>query len=144
LRTITTMPFELTIRHRIRSGRQKWLEGYLHKAFADVRVRGEWFRLSDDDLAALESVGSADGPKDLPVDLIARYEANRTDPLYLELPTEVVDRLRAFAATRGESVRHVLEAAVRRHMAYPPPLVTPLPDAAPKVKPRRGGGGEGR
>jgi hypothetical protein len=51
-------------------------------------------------------------------------------PLYLELPEALLAELQAFAGGRGETVKQVVELAVRRHMAYPPP-----PPAPPPVEP---------
>ena len=48
-------------------------------------------------------------------------------PLYLELPAELLAEVRAFAETRGETVRQVAVMAFRRHMTYPPPPPVPPP-----------------
>jgi hypothetical protein len=55
----------------------------------------------------------------------------------LELPIEVIDRAREFAKSRGETLSEVVVAALRRHMANPPPLPgsVPLPPVtAPEPK----------
>lgn len=49
-------------------------------------------------------------------------------PLYLELPADLLAELRAFAKSRGETVRQVAIMAFRRHMTYPP---VPPPPPAP-------------
>jgi hypothetical protein len=50
-----------------------------------------------------------------------------TGQVNAELPVELLDELKRFAKSRGEKVREVIEQALRRHMAYPPPPVVPPP-----------------
>lgn len=47
----------------------------------------------------------------------------------LELPVDVIDTAKEFARSRGETLSEVVVAALRRHMANPPPLpeTVPLP-----------------
>jgi len=47
----------------------------------------------------------------------------------LELPVEVIDDAKGFARSRGETLSKVMVAALRRHMASPPPIpeMVPLP-----------------
>lgn len=54
-----------------------------------------------------------------------------------ELPVELADALKQFATGRGEKVRDVLIAALRRHMASPPPppVVPELPPLPPMAAP---------
>jgi hypothetical protein len=56
--------------------------------------------------------------------------------LYVDLPIPVLERLRQFADERGERLAAVVEQAVVRHMASPPPLPgdVPLPPVRPKKK----------
>src|SRR5580692_8402298 len=44
-----------------------------------------------------------------------------TGQVNAELPVELLDELKRFAKIRGEKVGEVIEQALRRHMAYPPP-----------------------
>lgn len=46
---------------------------------------------------------------------------------YLELPSELAAEAEAFAKSRGESFKAVVEMALRRHLANPPPPPVPLP-----------------
>jgi hypothetical protein len=46
---------------------------------------------------------------------------------YIELAVSIVEEAEAFAKQRGESFKAVVEMALRRHMANPPPLPEPLP-----------------
>ena len=43
-------PFDLCVACAYFVGNMRAEESYLHTEFADSRIRGEWFRLSDDDL----------------------------------------------------------------------------------------------
>jgi hypothetical protein len=43
------------------------------------------------------------------------------------LDSALVESAREFAKSRGETFREVLEAALQRHMANPPPIKTPPP-----------------
>lgn len=60
-----------------------------------------------------------------------------------ELPPEMLDEVKAFAESRGLTIKHVVWRALRRHLDSPPPLVPdpPLPpcdpDPAPVPKPAR-------
>jgi hypothetical protein len=56
-----------------------------------------------------------------------------TSQLNLEIETGLRERLKAFAEERGEKVRHVVEAALRRHMDNPPP--PPKPPELPPLPP---------
>lgn len=53
-----------------------WLERAMHLTFAHRRIRGEWFALSDDDVAVFTEVGAADGPEDLQNAVHRRYDTN--------------------------------------------------------------------
>lgn len=54
---------------------------------------------------------------------------------YVEIPTELDAAFAASAKERGETYTGWLVQAMRRHLAYPPPVAddtpTPLPDAEP-------------
>lgn len=45
----------------------------------------------------------------------------------LELPIDVIEEARAFAKQRRETLSDVVVAALRRHMANPPPLPSDVP-----------------
>ncbi len=77
-----------------------------------------------------------------------RNATQGTKQLGLEVDAELVDRIKAFAKGRGETLRKVVETALRRHMAYPPPVQPPpvppphpFPDSPPiagaEVEPER-------
>lgn len=44
-----------------------------------------------------------------------------------EIDAELLAFAKEFAKARGETFREVLEAALQRHMANPPPIKTPPP-----------------
>jgi len=53
---------------------------------------------------------------------------------YIELPTELVAELDAFAEARGQTFRAVVIDACRRHLRYPPPAdPAPFPDVPVSV-----------
>jgi hypothetical protein len=57
---------------------------------------------------------------------------NRTTvPINVQVSPEVAEAFRRFADQREESLRYVLESAIRRHIANPPPrvVIPPLPPA---------------
>lgn len=52
----------------------------------------------------------------------------------VELEPALLDRLKAFAEERGQTLKHVVGSAITRHLDNPPPLVPdpPLPPAPPE------------
>lgn len=60
------LPSSPRIVHIIKTDFAEWLESYLHTAFADRRVRGEWFKLDRPEVKALKQIKRADFPVDLP------------------------------------------------------------------------------
>lgn len=58
----------------------------------------------------------------------------RTTPLNTGVDPELADAVRNFALKRGEKLRVVIEQALRRHMANPPPQmdIPPLPPVTMK------------
>lgn len=60
-----------------------------------------------------------------------------------ELPPEMLDEVKAFAEARGQSLKFVMQRALRRHLDNPPPLLPdpPMPPGDPepgKPKPENG------
>jgi spore coat protein CotF len=69
---------------------------------------------------------------------MAKKKVNRRAiPLGTNLDPEVMAALRAFCAERNEGIREVIEMALRRHFASPPPKleIPPLPPLKP-AKPK--------
>jgi hypothetical protein len=58
-----------------------------------------------------------------------RKSTKGTKQIGAEVNAELLDEFKAFCAQRGDTLRHHLEMAMRRHLASPPPVVTipPLP-----------------
>ena len=52
---------------------------------------------------------------------------------YIELSAQLVAETESFAKSRGESFKAVVEMALRRHMANPPP--PPVPQPLPPLVP---------
>jgi DNA-binding XRE family transcriptional regulator len=55
-------PLPLELLHIIATNDMTWLEATLHERFREKRARGEWFRLSEEDVSSLLAVGRMDGP----------------------------------------------------------------------------------
>jgi len=66
-----------------------------------------------------------------------RKSTKGTKQLGAEVSSELVDEFKRFCAARGETVRHHLELAMRRHLANPPPApeLPPLPPFPPVTPP---------
>jgi hypothetical protein len=60
------LPVPLSVVHKIATRDEAWLESYLHHAFGHRRVRGEWFRLTAEDLTLLNSLSAASVVNDIP------------------------------------------------------------------------------
>jgi len=75
--------------------------------------------------------------------MVKRYTPN-TRQLSLEIDAALRDALDGYKDSRGEKLRAVVERALRREMAYPPPpdKPAPLPDSPAKRKPARKRGGK--
>jgi len=56
--------------------------------------------------------------------------AKGTEQLGVGINSEIIKELKAFAESRGETIRAIVEMALRRHMANPPPLPEPPPPPA--------------
>lgn len=50
-----TLPFPVEVIHTIETGDCTALESYFHKLFADKRTNGEWFLLSDENVATIKN-----------------------------------------------------------------------------------------
>jgi len=53
---MTQMPVDIVMLHKIPTNFMVYLERDLHERFAEKRVRGEWFKLTDDDLVYVTSI----------------------------------------------------------------------------------------
>lgn len=73
------MPLEWEMKAYIVSRDAAWLEGYLHTVFRDVRVKCEWFRLSETDLAALRPIMDISREDQIPEGLRRRHGQNAAD-----------------------------------------------------------------
>lgn len=70
---------------------------------------------------------------------MARKSTKGTRQLGVEVAETLIEEVRAFAVARGEKLRQVVEEALRRHMAYPPPPVPPVPPPVPAPLPDAAG-----
>jgi Meiotically up-regulated gene 113 len=52
------MPHEVTLIHSIETDDMVGLEALLHERYADKRMNGEWFALSDEDVNEIKKKGT--------------------------------------------------------------------------------------
>jgi len=71
----------LRIRHTIKSANARWLERYLHDAFRDKHVSGEWFKIDADDLAFLRLIRECNCEAEIPSGLAELHRDHRNDPV---------------------------------------------------------------
>jgi DNA-binding XRE family transcriptional regulator len=58
-----TLPVGVHLVHKIESSDAKWLERVLHRRFSPKRIRGEWFALTDEDVAEIVAIRRRDPPE---------------------------------------------------------------------------------
>lgn len=56
------LPFKVTLEHAIESDDHEWAEQTIHERFADRRMNGEWFALTEADIAWLKGHAHLDAP----------------------------------------------------------------------------------
>jgi DNA-binding XRE family transcriptional regulator len=57
MKAFGTLPVAVELIHQIRTDDMEWLEDELHNLYAPSRVRGEWFRLTEEEVLALKARG---------------------------------------------------------------------------------------
>lgn len=69
----------------------------------------------------------------------ARRATPGTKQLNLEIAEKLFNELKAFVAGRGQTMRHAVEGALRRHLDNPPPILPlpRLPDVPPEAVPAK-------
>lgn len=95
------LPVELFVVASIASEDAYWLERVLHTHFSTKRVRGEWFRLNNEDLNMLQAFKRIDGPGELPRNIIPPQSRCTQD---------------AWSLTRAEQV--IVNKATRKGFDY--------------------------
>lgn len=104
--------------HSFPSDDARLVERTLHHHYRDKRIRGEWFALTDADVAAFRAVERCDRPEDypIPLDLIPRGV-----PLFVEVRSDLYEAAHRLAYIRRQTIRQVVMDALRLAMASPPP-----------------------
>jgi hypothetical protein len=82
-----------TIAARDRIWSDYWLEAYLHIAFKDARVRGEWFSLNQVSIGVLLEMAEVRSPDDLPAAIVRGFEAHVTGKERCKLELERLSKI---------------------------------------------------
>lgn len=70
MKSFDNLPWKPVLVHTIASTRRGFVERLLQHRFVEQRVRGEWFDLTETDVARLCSLARLDGLDDFPEDLL--------------------------------------------------------------------------
>lgn len=98
-------------------GDSRLLERYLHVAFGADRVRGEWFRLSADDVALLKAVPFVRDQADLPASVRDRHAVRSeivTPRRTVQIPEDWLRVAQELAAARPLPVMWLLVELLRQ------------------------------
>jgi hypothetical protein len=103
--------------HHFPSSLPHQVERALHRRFDHCHVRGEWFRLSDDEVDLICRLARTDAADDLPAEL----QPPPTDRIRLIVDTDAVIRravqLRKAKSLPGESMSDIVTAILRDALA---------------------------
>lgn len=119
-----------TLVHAFLSANPRQVEKALHRRFSDSHVGGEWFRLSDDDVALVCTLTRTDSADDLPEALwTPESPADRhADPRFaFHLEQELLDALDYYLTRlphnpgRSQVVRDALRDFLRSKGCFTPP-----------------------
>ena len=114
------------VEHVIRTTNMRWLEQYLHDAFYNQQYgRGEWYDLSDDDVAVLRGVAFADCEADLPHSVQALHAQPRPRWTIVKIDAAILPLARAAAALSGnittqEYISNALNEEASKALGRPP------------------------
>lgn len=121
------LPVEQKLKVQIMCWDARWLEAALHRYFASKRTGGEWFRLTEEDLAFLNAIGNIASPADVPEPIraaVPRKRVPRGDPknelVFFPVSEEEARVIVRAAAVMGRSLREWKKTAmktVRNHAA---------------------------
>lgn len=148
-----TLPVRLTALHVVRTADMVWLEKYFHTAFWHRRVRGEWFRLTPEDIRLVQSKEAIDSLADVPGGVVTLHAGNRekrkpTPPdrkqynvrlgpvalrLADELPGVIADQIGLESVSQSDMIQMALVALARQ-------FNHPVPDGMKIGKPGKRGG----
>lgn len=112
------LPFDIVMEHQFRSKKALIIEMALQSRFRDKHVRGEWYRLTDEDVTLIKTIRSCDSVGDLPKELIPK-EPIQNSYLYVDMSGyEMRIKMRAIrkaAARLGLSAsEYTLQAAMEK------------------------------
>jgi len=133
-------PLAPEVVHRIASRDRFKVENALQRRFAASRVRGEWFRLNDAEVAMIRKVGECHSPDDLPEELAPprprsprprgrppkRRQGRNGKPVQFYVSEELGGALRAYRDAQrmvpgiSDVIRVALEDFLQREGFWPP------------------------
>ncbi len=93
VKAFASLPFEIRLRHKIAVDDMDYWERDLHRNFAERRARGEWFRLTAEDVAWIEKITTLTKP--------SRYRAGLLVELTLKVEQSELDAWIAAASDVG-------------------------------------------
>lgn len=97
-----------TVVHLIPSENPCQVEKALHARLASSCVRGEWFRLSKEDIASICQLGRVDAADELPSELYASGETET-----VRVKGDLMEMMRFVSACTGRSITSIINGAVR-------------------------------
>lgn len=105
------VPFQVEVVLTFATGHMRRLERSLHQCFADRRLRGEWFALTESDLDALASIGTSIAPEEID-DIIDTLSAlvNAPETLSIEPDMEVPEIIKL------KDLEHLTFAQIGAHL----------------------------
>lgn len=144
IRNFNTLPYENGVEHVILSENHNLIERMLHRRFRHCRAKGEWFRLTAEDLTLLHGVIRADNPDDLPHNLLPPPKEKIVDrgrirpckPYQIYLDDTTLSRLRELADSNGRDMADEVRAALDRYMTDPERIPPAVPVVQQPKRPR--------
>jgi hypothetical protein len=143
VKTFQSLPWEVKLIHQIKSNEPVALERLLHAKYRALRIKGEWFRLSDSDIFELLSIEQWDNP---PAPSVHGGGGKSLDSqFHMRCTPEEMSRWKLLAQQHGlalsELVRKVANEGINRHAKgescgpNPRKPVLPANVAPPSVEP---------
>lgn len=113
-KSFATLPYNVGLAHQIQTDDPAWLEAMLHNRFHEQHVIGEWFTLSDENLAGLLSMQSWNRPLSLRIiqPPIIRPRPTRPVVMFRAPSPEWLQVVARAAKAVGNDVSNFIRAAI--------------------------------